>query len=126
MNKKLLPTAPLLLLLLLTACASAPPAAPVIQTSAASVDAARSAGATDMAAVDLNNARAKLDRARALSQAGNQREATRLAHEADVDAQLARAKAGAERSKRAVAELDASLQSLRDEINRGTPSSRAP
>lgn len=124
MNHKLLLTAPLVLLL--AACASSPPAAPTIETSAASVDAARSAGATDLAAVDLNNARTKLDRARALSQAGNQREATRLAHEADVDAQLARARANAERSKRAVAELDASLQSLRDEISRGTPQSRTP
>ena len=124
MKQKLLLTAPLVLLL--AACASSPPAAPNIETSAASIDAARSAGATDLAAVDLNNARAKLDRARALSQAGNQREATRLAHEADVDAQLARARATAERSKRAVAELDASLQSLREEISRGTPQSRTP
>lgn len=124
MKQKLLLTATLVLLL--AACASTPPAAPSIETSAASVDAARSAGATDLAAVDLNNARTKLDRARALSQAGNQREATRLANEADVDAQLARARANAERSKRAVAELDASLQSLREEISRGTPQSRTP
>ena len=124
MKKTLLLTAPMLLIL--AACASAPPAAPVIETSAASVDAARSAGATELAAVEMNSARAKLDRARALSQSGNQREATRLAHEADVDAQLARARANTERSKRAVAELDASLQSLRDEISRGTPASRTP
>lgn len=124
MNKYLLLTAPLVLLL--AACASAPSATPVIETSAASVDAARSAGATDLAAVDMNNARAKLDRSRALSQAGNQLAATRLAHEADVDAQLARARANTERSKRAVAELDASLQSLRDEISRGTPATRTP
>ena len=124
MNKTLLLTAPMVLML--AACASSPPAAPVIETSAASVDAARSAGATELAAVEMNSARAKLDRARALSQSGNQREATRLAHEADVDAQLARARANTERSKRAVAELDASLQSLRDEISRGTPASRTP
>ena len=124
MNKTLLLTAPMVLML--AACASSPPAAPVIETSAASVDAARSAGATELAAVEMNSARAKLDRARALSQSGNQREATRLAHEADVDAQLARARANTERSKRAVAELDASLQSLRDEISRGTPPSRTP
>ncbi len=124
MNKTLLLTAPMVLIL--AACASSPPAAPVIETSAASVDAARSAGATELASVEMNSARAKLDRARALSQSGNQREATRLAHEADVDAQLARARANTERSKRAVAELDASLQSLRDEISRGTPPSRTP
>lgn len=124
MNKSLLLTVPMVLVL--AACASSPPAQPVIETSAASVDAARSAGASELAAVELNNARAKLDRARALSQSGNQREATRLAHEADVDAQLARARANTERSKRAVAEIDASLQSLRDEINRGTPPSRTP
>jgi hypothetical protein len=105
--------------LLLSACASnTPPAAPAIAAGAVSLDTARSAGAAELSAVDLNNARMKLDRARVLAQAGNNQEALRLAEAADVDAQLARAKAASERSRKAVAELDASLQTLRDEMGR--------
>ena len=42
----------------------------------------------------------------------------RMAEQADVDAQLARAKAGTERSRLAVSELETGLQTLRDELNR--------
>ncbi len=102
--------------LTLGACASKPPAEPAIASATASVDAARASGASELAAVELNSARSKLDRARALAQSGDTRAAMRLAEEADVEAQLARAKAGSERSRRAVAELDASLQTLREEL----------
>lgn len=109
-------------------CANSPPAEPAIATATASVDAARSSGASEMAAVEINNARSKLDRSRALAQAGDSRGAIRLAEEADIDAQLARAKAGSERARRAVAELDASLQALREELNRNgaNPPSTVP
>jgi hypothetical protein len=59
----------------------------------------------------------------------------RLAEQADLDAQLARALAGAERSQRAVGEVDASLRTLRRETERPampattptpTPPSAAP
>ena len=102
----------------LAGCGSTPSAAPSIAAGSASVEAARSAGATELDAVDLNEARNKLERARALATAGDDRAAMRLAEQADVDAQLARAKAGSERSRLAVAELEAGLQTLRDELNR--------
>ena len=102
----------------LAGCGSTPSAAPSIAAGSASVEAARSAGAPELDAVDLNEARNKLERARALATAGDDRAAMRLAEQADVDAQLARAKAGSERSRLAVAELEAGLQTLRDELNR--------
>jgi hypothetical protein len=103
---------------LAAACSSTPPAEPALAAGAASLEAARSAGAPEYAAPQLDAARTKLDRARALAQAGNRRDAIRMAEQADVDAQLARATAGSERSRRAVAEVEASLRSLRDELNR--------
>jgi hypothetical protein len=102
----------------LASCGSAPSAAPSIAAGAASVEAARSAGAPELDAVDLNEARNKLEKARALAAAGDDRAAMRMAEQADVDAQLARAKAGSERSRLAVAEMETGLQTLRDELNR--------
>lgn len=98
------------------ACASKPPAEPAIASATASVDAARASGTSELAAVELNSARSKLDCARSLAPSGDARAASRLAEKADVEAQLARAKAGSERSRWAVAELDASLQTLCEEL----------
>jgi hypothetical protein len=102
----------------LAACASQPPVAPALAAGSASLEAARSSGAPELAAAELNEARTKLDRANALAQSGRNSEAIRLAEEADVDAQLARAHAASERSRRAVAEVEASLSTLREELNR--------
>jgi len=104
--------------LALVACASAPSAAPALAASAASVEAARAANAAELAAVDMNAAREKLQRARALAQNGQPREAISLAEQADVDAQLARARAGSERARLAVAEVDQGLRVLREELAR--------
>lgn len=105
-------------LAVLAGCASPPPTAPALAAGEASIEAARSAGAPEFAAAELDNARAKLAQARALAQQGRHMEAVRLAEQADADAQLARAHAGSERSRRAVAELDASLRTLREELSR--------
>ena len=99
-------------------CATTVSSAPSIASGAASIEAARSAGAPELDAVDLNEARNKLEKARALATAGDDRGAMRMAEQADVDAQLARAKAGSERSRLAVTELETGLQTLRDELNR--------
>jgi membrane-bound lytic murein transglycosylase len=102
----------------LAACASDPPTAPALAVSAASVEAARSAGAPEYAQADLTSASTKLDQARALARAGNNRQAVWLAEEADADAQVARAQAGSERSRKALAEVEAGLRTLREELAR--------
>jgi hypothetical protein len=116
--------------LALVACASKPSPDPALAAGAASVDAARAANAGDLAATDMNNARSKLERARALAQAGQRIEAIRLAEQADADAQVARAKAGAERTRLALDEVDKGLRTLREELARGSaganPSTNPP
>ena len=109
-------------------CASRPDPAPALAAGAASVEAARAAGAADYAAAPLDAARAKLERAKLLAQRGDTEQALRLAQQADLDAQLARALAGAERSQRAVGEVDAALRTLRRETERPAPPppARAP
>lgn len=99
-------------------CGTTESSAPSIAAGAASVEAARSAGAPELDSVNLSEARSKLEKARALAAAGDDRGALRMAEQADVDAQLARTKAGSERSRLAVTELETGLQTLRDELNR--------
>lgn len=121
------PAAALLLAGALGACASkSPPAEPALAAGATAVETARSAGAPEFAAGELNTARTKLERARALAQSGNQKEALRLAEQAAVDAELARAVAASERSRRSAAELDASLRTLREELNRSSTTPALP
>lgn len=103
---------------LLGACAHSPTPAPFIAAGTASVEAARASGAPELAPVALNEARLKLQRAQALAQAGNNIDAVRLAQQAAVDAQLARAQAGAERSRRSAAEIEAGLLVLQNELSR--------
>lgn len=112
---------------LVAACSSKPPVEPALAASGASLEAARAAGADDLAAVELQQARNKLERARAFAQAGDARSAIRLAEQADADAQLARAQAASERSRRSVDEVQANLRALREELNRaGTSPVQAP
>lgn len=111
---------------LLGACAHSPSPAPYIAAGTASIEAARASGAPELAPVALNEARVKLQRAQALAQAGNDADAVRLAQQADADAQLARAQAGAERSRRSAAEIEAGLQALQTELSRRQQSPLQP
>lgn len=104
---------------LLAACSSNPKPAPAMAATQASVEAARAAGADELAPLELQQARTKLERARAFAQAGDEKQAVRWAEQAEADAQLARAMAASARSKRSVDEVQASLRALRDELNRG-------
>jgi uncharacterized sporulation protein YeaH/YhbH (DUF444 family) len=103
---------------LLAGCASPPPTEPALTTSAKALDTARSAGAQEYATAELAVANSKLEQARTLAAAGKAREALRLAEQAEVDAQYARAHAATERSARALGEVEASLRTLREELNR--------
>jgi hypothetical protein len=102
----------------LAACASAPRPAPFIAAGTASLEAARASGAAELAPEALDEARAKLQQARALALAGRKEDAVRLAQQAEVDAQLARAQAAAERSRRSATEVETVLQALQDELAR--------
>lgn len=112
-----------LALAVLAGCASqrAAEAEPALAAGAASLEAARAAGAPEYAPVLLDAASAKLERAQLLLSHGDARQARQLAQEADLDAQLARASAGAERSQRALTEIEAALRTLRQEVERTPP-----
>ncbi len=107
------------MLLSLTACAVAP-AAPVTQLAASrtAVDQARMAGAAESAPIEYDVAQRKLANAEAAYAAQDYLQATRLAREAEVDAQLAQARTGAIRAQDALAEVRAGARALQDEINR--------
>ncbi len=104
---------------LLGGCAIAP-AAPTAQLAAGrtAVDQARMAGAMEAAPIEYDGARAKLLRAEGAYQAQDYTLATRLAREAEVDAQLAQARTSAIRSQQALVEINASIRALQSEIDR--------
>ena len=82
------------------------------------IDQARIAGAADTAPADLSSAVDKLDRARATASHRRGKDAMRLAQEAQVDANLARAKTDSAQARIAAAEITKSNQVLYDELNR--------
>lgn len=112
-------------LLLLAACAT--PEGPPASLAAAqrAVDAANSDGAAQLAATDLARARGKLERARQIAPTDRLR-AHRLAEEAAADADLARARASQQRSQSAMAEVNQSLQTLREALQRRSAQPSSP
>ena len=92
-----------------------------LATSREAVDQAKIAGAAERAPADFDNAVDKLNRAGAAAHNRDKKEAMRLAQEAQIDANLARAKNDALMAQVATAELQKSNQLLRDEYLRAHP-----
>lgn len=109
-------------LVLLAACAGEPPRAELGAADSA-IKAAQNSGAAERAPVDLNNARMKYQSANAAVRDGDYDRAKRLASEAEIDAQLAGAKAQAEASKAAAQQVHQGATTLRRET---APTSSAP
>lgn len=107
------------LIALLPACASTG-TAPIAEMAAAraSISQAESAGALDLAPVDLLSARDKLSKAEAASQEKSFETAQQLAAKAQADAELAERKTRAVKAQTAADELARSNELLRKEINR--------
>jgi hypothetical protein len=101
----------------LAACASGPVPLEQLAVAKESVQRAEQAGATELAPVELSTARDKLQRAEQAAQNHQGQVATRLADQANVDAQLAEATAREKKSHQAEMELEASLQALRQEAS---------
>ncbi|HKY01106.1 MAG TPA: DUF4398 domain-containing protein [Burkholderiales bacterium] len=108
---------------LFAACASMEPPKEQMAASQTAVEQARLSGAAEgPASAEYNAARAKLDRAQAAFQAEDYVLAGRLAREAEVDAQLAQARATSSKSLQALAEVQAGTRALREEMYRsGSP-----
>lgn len=104
--------------MLLAACASTPaPTAQVAVSKAAVADAA-GAGGMAFAPVEMKAAREKLDSANAAIATNDYDRARMLAEEAQVDAQLAEAKAHSSKARKAADELREDSRVLQEEINR--------
>ena len=114
-----LPTALCVATVLFTACASSVPAPnQQVLASEAAVTSATSAGAADLAPTELRTARDKLAQAKVALAAEHNEHATRLAREAQADANLAEAKARHTKAQKADAELGEGNRVLREELQR--------
>lgn len=87
-----------------------------LATSREAVDQARIAGAADKAPGDFSVAVDKLDKANAVVNGKTKGDPMRLAQEAQVDANLARAKADSAQARIAATEMTKSNQILRDAL----------
>ena len=105
--------------LTLTGCASSGPLASTkVAQADRAIDEAQQSGASISAPVELRTAEDKLKAARAAMAKKDYDEAIRLAEQAAVDADYARARAGNERVKRTADEMRQNIQTLRQELER--------
>ena len=95
-----------------------------IAVAQAALQRAEQSGAPQSAPVELATARDKLARAQKANADHDAKVATALAEQANIDAQVAEAAAGQQRSHAAAVEFDASMQALRVESMRATPSAQ--
>lgn len=93
---------------------------PVAQmaTTRAAVNQAESVNARTYAPLELRAAQEKLAQAETAMQAENHTQARQLAERAEADAKLAEAKAQSQKSMAAVDQLNESIQTLREELDR--------
>lgn len=109
------------LLICWSAHADDPTADEKLAVARASLQRAEQSGAPLLAPVDLATARDKMARAEKAKSNDDLKAATALAEQADIDAQVAEANAQSQHAHTAAAEFDASMQALRSEAMRGTP-----
>lgn len=104
--------------LLLGACASTKPPTERLTKTEVAIKQAEQVGAGEFAPLEIREARKKLARAKELSDKGDHEKAGRLADQAEVDAELAEAKALSEKAQNAVTQLRESIRILQEEIQR--------
>lgn len=103
---------------LMAACAGVPAPTEQMAVSTAAVTRAAGAGGTETAPAEMQMARDKLERAKLAMTKEDYDRARGLAEEAQVDAQLAEAKARSGKAGKAAAELQEGIRVLREELNR--------
>ncbi len=104
----------------LGACASTPVPNAKIAVAKASLQRAEGSGAPEFAPVEMAAARDKIASAEKANSDGKLQPANMLAEQANVDAELAEATAQKQRSHKAAAEFDTSMQALRQESMRSS------
>ncbi len=106
------------ILIFAAACASVPAPTEQVAVSSAAVARAASAGGGEAAPAEMQTARDKLDRAKLAMAAEDFDVARRLAQQAQVDAQLAEAKARTGKASKASQEVSTDAKVLREELDR--------
>lgn len=108
-----------LTLLLMAGCASQKtPATADVAVSRAAVESATSAGAAELAPVEIASAREKMLRANQALAAKDYQTARDLAMQAQADARLAQSKANSAKASAAADALQENIRVLRDELDR--------
>lgn len=107
-----------LAVLVLAACASPQPPRERLTLAQASLEAAASSGAPELAPAEYDRARTKLEAAKVALGRNEYGKAHVMAEQAEADALVARHKAGAERARRATEEVNAGLKALREQTMR--------
>jgi len=97
-------------------CASAPLAIKEVSRAEAALGQAEANGGAQYAALEMRNAREKLERADKLSDEGAGVEARRAAEEAEVDAQLAFEKARRAKALASVEEIEKTVGAMEEEM----------
>lgn len=106
--------------ILIGACASTPAPTEQVAVATAAVANAVSAGGGEWAPAEMSSARDKLARANVAMVAKDNDRARELAEQAQVDAQLAGAKARAAKARKAADEVQDAGRALREEMDRKT------
>ncbi len=105
--------------LFVSACSSMKaPAKTEVAVSAAAVDTAAAAGATEFAPVEMNLAREKMTLARKALATKDYEKAIDLANQAEADAKLAQTKAASAKAQAAAQAVQDDVQVLREELIR--------
>lgn len=98
-------------------CASGPDIADTgIARAETTIDTAAGTGASEFASTELEGAREKLVQAKLAAEQGDEERAARLAQEAEIDAQVAMARAEHAEAEEAVKEVRAATDALRREL----------
>lgn len=105
--------------LMVGGCASSPDQ-PVEQLARAeqSIELAEQNGAREFGSPALDKAQTKLARARLAAEEGEYEKASRLATQAELDAELAAAQSSRGKAQESLREINASIATLRDEVAR--------
>lgn len=113
-------------LVVVASCSSGPPPNAQLGAGRAAINDAERAGAAERAPVELNTARTKLEQAQDAARRGRNEEAARLAREAEIDAQLAGARAQSASTQAALDQVRRGIGTLQNELQSTTPRSVAP
>ena len=110
----------------IVACAATPMPSDKLAVAKSSVERAEQAQAGQFAQVELTAARNKLTAAQAAADKRDADVAARMADQAQVDAQLAESTARAKQQEQLAAQMDASLDDLRNEARRNGQTALPP